>query len=289
MTMRKIGIVLSSLCFVAAAVWKFQTARDGDTASPHLRHLLEETGNPYEYRLFDSAEVSYVMKQWSTKYPKFARVETSQDKFGLPRAGSASDCPHDEGAPGCLNYILTIQDYTVHPVGSESSNRLPTVLWSGELHGDERVGPTATIEAASLLLRAATCEAKPDITLRNTPQWEAELQEAETCRAGLDSFGITTPYRQWLARLVATRRIIVVPTSNALGFYRGVRWEGPEGTDPNRDFPFDQQDTSACMNTIAGRTLNEIFRENIVTMSLTFHGGIEVRAGCLERLTDTFT
>lgn len=41
---------------------------------------------------------------------------------------------------------------------------------------------------------------------------------------------------------------------------------------------FDVTDATACFKTIAGRTLNEIFREHMFQLSLTFHGGMEVVA-----------
>ena len=65
-------------------------------------------------------------------------------------------------------------------------------------------------------------------------------------------------------------------TANALGYYRNSRTE--DGIDPNRDFPYDLLDPSLCMRTIAGRTLNEVFREHLFQMALTFHGGLEVVA-----------
>jgi hypothetical protein len=115
-------------------------------------------------------------------YPDFVRVTTSQDAFGLPAAGTVNDCPFDEGV-GCKNYILTIQDYKAHPENSQSSNTLPEVLWSGSVHGNERVGPTATMEAASLLLQAAACEAKPNKLLKKhddtvwNNEWKKSFQE----------------------------------------------------------------------------------------------------------------
>ena len=75
---------------------------------------------------------------------------------------------------------------------------------------------------------------------------------------------------------MSTRRIVIVPTANALGYFRKVREEGR--IDPNRDFPFDLRDPSKCMVTIAARTLNEVFREHMFQLSLTFHGGMEIIA-----------
>jgi hypothetical protein len=140
------------------------------------------------------------------------------------------------------------------------------------------------MEAAALLLEAAACEAKPNRAVQkhvghaihDGTTWENELATAKLCRKALEEKGVRAPQRQWLARLVATRRIVIVPTANALWYYRNVREE--ERIDPNRDFPFDITDATKCMQTIGGRTLNEVFREHMFQLSLTFHGGMEVVA-----------
>ncbi|KAI2511738.1 Zinc carboxypeptidase [Fragilaria crotonensis] len=90
----------------------------------------------------------------------------------------------------------------------------------------------------------------------------------------LEQKGIDDNHRRWLARLLTTRRIVIIPTANALGYFQNTREE--DGVDPNRDFPIDVQDKHLCMQTIAGRTINEVFREHMFQLALTFHGGTEV-------------
>lgn len=230
-------------------------------SNPNIRDLQEEGESEhitYSYRLLSSEEIYHQIYEWKETYSDFLRVTTSQEKYGLPAAGTDRDCPFVEGK-GCPNWILEIQDYAIHTDGSSSSNNLPAVFWSGCLHGNERVGPTATIEAVGLLLKAARCEATTD----------------RKCRRDLqDQYGMTNAHRKWLARLVTTRKLTVVPTSNALGYYRNIREEGL--VDPNRDFPYDLQDPTKCMQTIAGRTLNELYRDNLFQLALTFHAGMEV-------------
>jgi hypothetical protein len=227
-----------------------------------------------QYKILSSQEIHETVHGWATHYKDFVRVTTSQSKYGLPAAGTSADCPYDTDQDGCVNLILQIQDYVANPEDSESSKRLPEVLWSGALHGDERVGPTAVLEAAQLLIDAAACESLPRRALKDTDDWEHEVANAKACRQKFADRGILDYQRRWLARLVSTRRIIVVPTANALGYYRNEREE--DGIDPNRDFPFDLQDPKICMQTIAGRTFNEIFQEHMFQLSLTFHGGMEV-------------
>jgi hypothetical protein len=143
---------------------------------------------------------------WKEKYPNLIRVTTAQEEYGLPAAGGAQDCPFYSASEGCPNAILTIQDYITHPEGSRSSARLPEVFWSGSLHGNERVGPTAVMEAAFLLLEAATCEA---LVLWNP---NGDNSTNYTCQSTLVQSGINELHRKWLARLLSTRRIVVVPT-----------------------------------------------------------------------------
>lgn len=276
----------ASLALQAAIVAAHTKQQRQSSPLHHLRYLASpsEEEKARQYHIWPSQEIHETLRRWADEYPDLVRLTTAQFEYGLPRPGGPKDCPFDEGGDGCLNFILTIQDFVVHPEGSDSSNRLPEVLWSGCVHGNERVGPTATMEAVSLLLQAATCEAKPNKQAVKThvghaihedegTTWNNELESAKSCR---DALKMTTAERQWLARLVATRRIVVVPTANVLGYSQSVREEA--GIDPNRDFPFDVQDPALCMQTVAGRTLNEVFREHMFQLSLTFHGGMEVVA-----------
>lgn len=229
---------------------------------------------PRNFTLWSAEEIAETVDRWSEHYPNLLRVYTAQDKFGLPSAGSEDDCPFDEGVYGCLNRVMVLQDFEAHPESSASAQLLPHVLWSGEVHGNERVGPTAVMEAAKLLLEAASCEGLPREAIRNDPSaWEKELAHAASCRDELEAeYGVGDVQRKWMARLVTTRRLVIVPTANALGYYQNTREEAH--IDPNRDFPYDSN--NQCMETIAARTLNEVFREHMFQLSLTFHGGMEI-------------
>jgi hypothetical protein len=230
-----------------------------------------------QYTIWKPEEIAGRLTRWADHYPDLIRVTTSQDAYQLPAAGRATDCPFDEDQDGCLNYIAVLQDYLAYPEGSEAGKRLPEVLLSGCLHGNEQVGPTAVMEAVALLLEAASCTAYPRWSLRDNPtEWANDVNRARACRQEWQDYGYEDWQREWLARLVTTRRIVVVPTANALGYYQAKREEN--GIDPNRDFPYDLSDPAMCMQTIAARTLNEVFREHIFQMSLTFHAGMEVIA-----------
>lgn len=216
------------------------------------------------YTLLNSEEIHSTLLQWKTQYSDFIQINTAQETFGLATAGTDInlDCPFDTGVEGCLNYYAVMTDQVAHPPNSQSWKRLPTVLLSGELHGNERVGPTTVMETTRLILEAATCE--------------SQLDQSD-CTAKLQiEYGMTLPQQQWLAQLLRSRRIMVVPTANALGYFRNSRMEG--NVDPNRDFPYDQlaDNSDRCMQSIAARVMNELFRHYLIMNSFTFHGGTEL-------------
>lgn len=171
------------------------------------RETKSSSNSNYEsYYIWSSEEIKVKLDEWKEQYPEFFHLTSSQEKYGLPAAGNSEDCPF-HNVTGCHNFIATIQDFVTHPVDSETSAHLPEVYWSGCLHGNERVGPTSVMEAASLLLEAASCEALP------RSKGKDELAAARKCRRALTRRGIDERHRKWLARLVSTRRIVMTPTS----------------------------------------------------------------------------
>lgn len=163
------------------------------------------------YSIWTSEEIKVKLDKWKEVYTEFFHMTSAQEKYGLPAAGTDDDCPfHD--VTGCHNFIITIQDFITHPEGSDTSARLPEVYWSGCLHGNERVGPTSVMHAASLLLQAASCEALPRTKEKD------EIATARKCRQELEKKGIGEHHRKWLARLVSTRRIVMTPTSKLTAF-----------------------------------------------------------------------
>ncbi|KAG3069007.1 hypothetical protein PC121_g9984 [Phytophthora cactorum] len=77
----------------------------------------------------------------------------------------------------------------------------------------------------------------------------------------------------WLQHLVKTRTIVIVPTANAYGYSHNVRRE--LNVDPNRDFPYNLGDGKECMVTTAARALNELWRDHLFQLGITFHAGRE--------------
>ena len=146
---------------------------------------------------------------------------------------SAGKCGNSIITPGRPCEVWVLE--ITHLASLERNPQRPDVLISGALHGDERVGPLVTLETAKWLLGRYEHDA-------------------------------------WARRLVHTRRLLLVPAANAVGFHQHRREELMR--DPNRDFPFEQEPRS-CMLTVAGRSINELFRRHLIQLAITYHGGME--------------
>ena len=110
------------------------------------------------------------------------------------------------------------------------------VFLSGALHGDERIGPNAVTELTGWIL--------------------------EQRAAG----------NEWATLLLRKRALYVMPMTNSWGYHHDRRTEN--GVDTNRDFPYFQK-PAKCMVSITARALNELFREHVFQLAITFHGGMD--------------
>ena len=132
------------------------------------------------------------------------------------------------------------------------------------------MGLTAVVDVASLLLEFAWCNSIPSRTsYYNDTDIMAKVEEF---RSNLEGRGVEDVDRRWLSIFFMTRSIFIVPTMNAPEYDHKSRTE--DGIDPNQDFPYNLMDRTLCMRTVAGWILNEIFRDCVFHISITFHGGM---------------
>ena len=132
----------------------------------------------------------------------------------------------------------------------------PQVLISGEIHGDERVGPSSTLHMSLMLVHAAQCDvAKKD----------------ESCKYLLETFGISSPDAiAWLAVLATKRDTISIPTANCLGYRNNRRDDA--NVDPNRDFGYSRNNENCLMSTTA-KIFNALMGRTVIQVSLSFREG----------------
>ncbi|OEU07605.1 Zn-dependent exopeptidase [Fragilariopsis cylindrus CCMP1102] len=221
------------------------------------------------YRQLSLDEIVGEMQSLATRYPQFVTYDTSQNRYELP-----TTCPlsQEDQNTGCYNHFLIISDPITysHKSGQIALQQRPDVFLSGALHGNERVGPVALMNVAKLLVESASCQAKLTVD---------GIDYCAALKKYLDKETVS-----WLARLVTTRRIVIVPNPNSSGYYLNQRFENyinpngqsTNGFDPNRDFPYNAKDSSQCMKSITARTINELFLDNLFQMSMSYHGGIEL-------------
>ncbi|GAB9467912.1 hypothetical protein Gpo141_00005242 [Globisporangium polare] len=175
------------------------------------------------------AQITDQLFALQTKYPSFVEVYSAQEKYGLPLRSELACVRGGVSAP-CQHYVIEITDESTLPDAQR-----PEVFISGALHGDERVGPQTAISLAEFLLdHAGRADGNP-----------------------------------WIKRLVQTRRVVIMPTTNAYGYEKNVREEN--SIDPNRDFNYNVGST--CFQTMVARAVNEVWRDHLFQLSITFHGG----------------
>ena len=195
----------------------------------------------YNYLNYDQIVSS--LRTLQTKYPNTATLSNAQETYQVPSPGKCGDAP-------CKQWYLTLND----------DQNLPEVFFSGAVHGNERVGPTTTVELVRFLL--------PYSTSNDQQQQQQQQQQHKEGKEG-------QALARWLSRLINTRSITIMPTANALGYYQNVREEND--VDPNRDFPWGVA-PEECMKTTAARALNSLWREHLFQLSITFHGGMRAFA-----------
>lgn len=196
---------------------------------------------PFEYLSY--ANITRQLHSLAAAHPDILRVYSAQTEFSLPHTGKCQEIIADGSLQKkpCTVWVaeLTKRSTLVGEVGR------PELLVSGELHGNEVVGPQASMAFLSYMIRNYNSDA-------------------------------------YVREMVDTRIVTIVPTANAIGYEMDRREElqaepGKNVTlyDPNRDFAFGQ-DPRGCMRTVAARVFNELFRKRIFRVLITFHGGTNV-------------
>lgn len=206
-----------------------------------INRLLQTTGPAIVYPTY--AEGVRDIQNLGIHYPDIVQVWNAQDRYGVP--SPVTPCRVDGETRGpCKHWFLTITNRTTLKDSSITSSvhekDRPQVFFSGNLHGDEKVGPITLFTLAHLLVESSQ-ESSPN-------------------------------YNSWLRQLINTRIIVMIPMTNPLGYDRHVRTE--DGVDPNRDFPYAELPEN-CMITATARALNEVWREHLFQLAVTFHGGMQ--------------
>ena len=212
---------------------KYQRAKKVSKKNKNLKTnnlSPEKEQERYKYQSYD--EIIEKMQTLGKEYPDLIKVETAQKLYNLPHPGGS--CNNKL----CEHYIAFISNHNM------TSSRKPQIFISGEVHGDEQVGPNAAIELISLL-----------VTQYNS--------------------------NKWIKYLLNTRYIIIMPMSNPYGYFSSNREEllpsengEQEFRDINRDFPYLKEKTQ-CMQTVGARVINEIFIHHMIQLALSLHGGTE--------------
>ena len=208
-------------------------------------------------------EVVKRLEKLSHDYPDLVEMYSAQDRYGIPSPG-ASDCRRHNGdtrttsvpcksctdehgnATPCKQWFVSLTNRTLGSnkwaSASPALRDRPQVFLSGNLHGDEWIGPATLLALAELMVAGAT----------------GTMGEE---------------FNPWLARLLNTRTTVLLVVSNPYGYENMIR-EDFNGIDPNRDFGYDRENDE-CMATTIGRAVNEDYLAHAYQISVTFHAGMQ--------------
>lgn len=211
--------------------------------SPQFSYLTKE--RVFKYRSY--SEIISILKELSNACSDYIQFSTAQDLFLLDYPGYCDN----SNSESCITPIIEMTNFQYESYSKE------IIFISGNLHGDEVLGPNILTEFA------------------------IEICEMINTQEGLNLY----PYI-WIDELLKRRRIFFTPMTNSQGYFNNNREEIINNIpiDPNRDFPFNtfiskdinKDEYDECMKTIAARTVNEIFLYSLIVNSLTFHGGATV-------------
>lgn len=174
----------------------------------------------------------------------FAMVSTAEESYDLPQA--------KEGNIKCSPTIVRVTD---RETLSEDVLR-PQIIISGAIHGDERVGPQASLFTSQLLVWSAMCEIKKS-------KFHCDLLKLNN---------VLKNERIWLAYLATRRDTYVIPAANCIGYAMNRRNDA-NNVDPNRDFPYSRQDKN-CLQSNTAKLFFIIMSLSLIQIVVTFHGGM---------------
>lgn len=185
----------------------------------------------------------------------FAQVKNANELLG-------TGVSHGRGGFTCTPAIARVS----HLASLSTDVERPQVLLSGEIHGDERIGPTVVYQVAYLLVNSARC---------------ALDGEQKACNTLVDADGLSSSQIIWLAFLATRRDTFIIPSANCLGYKYNVRSDA--GVDPNRDFAYSRDyrgggNDDRCLRSTTARIFNKLLELTLFQLVITFHGGMQAIA-----------
>eukprot|EP00605_Chrysophyceae_sp_TOSAG23-4_P001873 GSChrysophyteH1.ASY1.ANO1.2067.1 assembled CDS len=135
---------------------------------------------------------------------------------------------------------------------SEDTHR-PQVLLSGEIHGNERVGPQAVYVTAQLLTLSAE-----SLVDNFSLDYKNAIQNKQII---------------WLAMLATKRDTFHIPTANCYGYDVNIRTD-VSNVDTNRDFGYSRSD-EGCLKSGTAKMFNSLMLKSMIQSVITYHGGMQ--------------
>jgi hypothetical protein len=303
-------MLASALFCVQFVVASTNTPSAHETSMPKAplveqRRTLSSSKGHRSYKDIGYEAMVDQLKALEAKFPHLVELESAQAKYGLPSPGSCGKRPcemwlmritHEASLVGGAGGGSGPPHARSQTVAKQSLlDPRPEVFLSGALHGDERVGPTTSIEAARLLATVADCVERAMMAAAAASSTSSSFATKTTnpvasgslCRGELSeedeemlAAGVPTMMNSGHTTTTATtadereEELLRVRRRRLLWVHRLVRTRSvfvmpaanslgffqnrrQEGSvDPNRDFPF-VQSKAKCMQSVRKRVGEE--------------------------------
>ncbi|TMW63577.1 hypothetical protein Poli38472_002518 [Pythium oligandrum] len=206
----------------------------------------------FKYRTYGG--MAAYLQELNATYPDVIRVFIAQEKYNLPYPKELTCVEDDETQKlvPCKHFVVHLTNHSTLDTHPER----PEVFFSGALHGDERIGPITTMELIALVGKYTSAYSNLTQSIGSLSPEEATIQRNT---------------QRWVQHLINTRSVFITPMTNAYGYAHDTREE--LNVDPNRDYNY-MRSGSHCMQTMTSRVVNEIWREHIFQLAVTYHGGM---------------
>lgn len=195
--------------------------------------------------LFSDISFNEVNERMSKLSPVYSTVKTAKEWYSVDFV--------KDGKEFCSPTIARIS----HMPTLDADLSRPQAFISGEIHGDERIGPSAALVTAEILVQASECviDKKEDSCTNLKSMYD--IADRDTLL--------------WLTVLATRRDTYIIPTTNCMGHLHHQRVES--GVDTNRDFPYGRAD-GRCLRSTTAQVINSVMKNNLIQLVITFHGGM---------------
>ena len=184
--------------------------------------LLVQMASAKRYQYQKYSELVAKMIALQSEHPTMLRLFTAQDRYGLPAVGN---CASSDTKGKCLVYSILLTNLTSLEADPGLLITRPSLFISGTLHGNEWIGPQASVGFAEYMLKQQSKRwikflLNTRIVVRADSRkegWDVAVATSRVPQPAALACGLT-----WRERAPTSPAQVIVPMANADGYFHGA-------------------------------------------------------------------